>query len=255
MLLSFYPRVFVLLLARVAAITTMTPFFGERSDRRIKVLLAVVIAIALLPVVPPEWADAAMGIRTLPQMVLALLNELMLGAVVALVVRLFEGACSYAGSVMSRDCGLAMGRTIDPFNGASVALMEQMLRMLFVIMVLVTGAHLQLLKLVADSLLIIPPISMSWLDDGLARLGIYLGSRMFVMALQFALPLMASGFIVNSCFGMITRLAPEFNVLFLSMPVRLSAGIFFFGWVLRYGEGTYSRLIEGMLQNCYRVLT
>ena len=55
-------------------------------------------------------------------------------------------------------------------------------------------------------------------------------------------------------FGLVARLAPDFNILFLSLPVRLGMVILIYGLIFRYGAVFLDRIMQSMLEECARIL-
>jgi flagellar biosynthesis protein FliR len=251
--LGYYPIVVLLVLARVGAIVAMSPIFEGRVEPQIRIAMTLVITLALLPALPASWVAAAREVDTPLEMALALLNELLLGAALGLMCNLFLGACALAGELMGHGCSLTMAQTLDPLSGESSPAMDQVLRMLFVLLFLLGNGHLALLRLLGASFRSLPP-ALGWLDGAFGNRLVALSADMFTMGVCLALPLLAAALVVDVCFGLIARLAPEFDVLFLSLPVRLSVGLVLFGLVLRYSAGSFARMIEKMLNQFARVL-
>ncbi|MBA3967008.1 MAG: flagellar biosynthetic protein FliR, partial [Nitrospirales bacterium] len=103
---------FVVVLVRTAVILSALPLLGGQSvPNRIKIGLAVIIAILLMPVVtftlPPNWLEPA-------NLVIALGAELLVGLVLGLALRLLMTAVELAGSVMGFQVGFAMAGVLDP---------------------------------------------------------------------------------------------------------------------------------------------
>ncbi len=251
---GYYPQVLPLVFARVATIMTTVPFFGgEKISIPLKMAMAFVVTLVLLPVIPHEWTDIARQIHTLPDLTLAVLSEILLGAAVGLICHVFQGVVLTAGSVQGRSAGLMMARSMDPLSGASSGIMAAILQSLFVIMVLLNNGHLAILKLVSMSFTTTGH-SMQWMNDDFFGLIMSVGAIMFDWGLRMALPVMCAGLIVDVCMGLITKLAPDFQVLFLALPIRLCVGISLFGLVIRFSDDMFSRIIELMLLRCANVL-
>ena len=249
-----YPQVFLLTLARTAAIVFALPFFDVRLEVQIRVGVALAITLALLPVLPNSWVLAASGLHTMPDLLLAMLNEVLLGAAIGFICNLFVGACQMAGEIMGFSSSLSSAQSFDPFNGVSSPIMVQVMTTAFVLMILLSNSHLALLRMLATSFRTLPP-AMTWVTNGLAGHILTLGSNMFTLGIGMAMPVMAAALLVDTCFGLIAKLVPEVNILFLSLPVRLTIGFALFGLVLRCSAGSFSRLIQQMLEQCALVLT
>lgn len=243
-----------LVVARVAAVMGTVPFFGApKISAKLRMAMALVVAMVMIPVIPQEWTDAARQIHTLPELLLAVLSEILMGAGVGLVCHMFVGACTLAGSLVGRGCSLMMARTLDPLSGAPSAIMSAILQSLFILLVLLNNGHLVLLKLLSMSFMSVSQ-PMYWMQGDFFGLIMSLGAVMFEWGLKIAMPVLCASLIINVCMGLIARLAPDFNVLFLSLPVRLGVGISVFGFVLRFSNGIFGKMIEQMLMRCSNVL-
>ncbi len=251
--LGCYPQVFILTLARTGAIVFAMPFFEARLEVQIRIGIALAVTLALLPTLPPVWVQAASEITTLPAILLAMLNEVLLGGAIGLICNVFVGACQMAGELMGFSSSLNAAESLDPFSGLSSPAMEQILRILFVLIILLSNGHLALLRMLGASFRTIPPV-MTWISAGLGERILALGTSMFTLGLGLAIPIMAAALLVDVCFGLIARLAPEANILFLSLPVRLCIGLGLFGIVLRCSAGSFARLVEQMLEQCAKIL-
>ncbi len=251
---GYYPNVIPLVFARIATIMVTVPFFGSNQvSIPLKMAMAFVITMILLPVIPPEWTEIARGIHTLPDLVLALLSETLLGAALGFICHVFQGIVLMAGSIQGRSSSLMMARAMDPLSGTSSDIMATILQTTFVVMVLLNNGHLALLKMVSVSFTTTGH-SMQWMNDDFFGLIMSVGSIMFDWGLRMALPVMCAGLIVDVCMGLITKLAPDFNVLFLSLPIRLTIGISLFGLGIRFGDEMFGRIIDQMLLRCSNVL-
>jgi flagellar biosynthesis protein FliR len=252
---SYYPQTFLLVLARVLAIVGGAAIFGKGVvPPRIRVGLALVIALVFTPLVPPAWAQAASALNNLPELVFGMLGEVLLGAVISLICDLFMSVCLVAGQVAGFSSSLTMSEAIDPVNGFSNNILGTILQLTFFMLVLISNAHLLLLKLLFQSFVAVPP-QLGWLSRDLLGSLVSLGTMVFEWGVRLAAPVLAGVLIIDAGFGLISRLAPDFNILFLSLPVRLLSGMALIGLTLRFGGGFFSRLMEQMLAYCARVLT
>ena len=64
--------------------------------------------------------------------------------------------------------------------------------------------------------------------------------------MKLAIPVLTAALIVDACMGLISKLAPDFDILFLSLPVRLFVGIAAFGLLIRYGGNIFDSMVRDM---------
>ncbi|MFH0880234.1 MAG: flagellar biosynthetic protein FliR [Lentisphaerota bacterium] len=81
-----------------------------------------------------------------------------------------------------------------------------------------------------------------------------MGTLMFQWGLRFGLPVMAAILIVDACMGLVSRMAPDFDILFLSFPIRLFVGMAMLALTLRYSAGFFNNVIEITMRKCAAVL-
>jgi flagellar biosynthesis protein FliR len=250
-----YPQVFMLILTRLLAIVGGTTIFGRSLvSPRIRVGLAFGMAIVLTPVAPAAWVQSCASLNTVFSLLLAIVGEIMLGAAIALICDLFVAICLVAGYVAGMSSSFTMAEIVDPVNGTSNNVLGQLLQLTFWMVILANNGHLLLLKLLFFSFQSIPPQPL-WFNRDLAGDIVALGSQMFKWGFKLATPVVAAILLIDCAFGLVSRMAPDFNILFLSLPVRLLVGLMMFGLSFRFVETILLRLMEEMMAACARLLT
>jgi flagellar biosynthetic protein FliR len=110
-----------------------------------------------------------------------------------------------------------------------------------------------LIRLLFESFAVVPP-GGTLTATGLWTHLVAMGGIMFEWGVSLAAPLVAAALIVDVSMGLMARMAPDFEIMFLSLPVRLTIGLGLFGIVLRCSAGTFARITEQMLEQCARIL-
>jgi flagellar biosynthetic protein FliR len=249
-----WPQVFFLVLARVAGILNTVPFFwGYHASPAIRVASSLAVALVLTPLAPAPWLAAAAGMNTLFGVFLGMLGEVAFGAAVGLICNVCVATVTVGGSEIAQSAGLQMAEELDPQSGISNTIMTNLLNMIFLLVVVLGNGHLALLRLTAASFFYAGP-QLAWLHQGWVTGLISLGSDMFHWGLRIAAPVMAAMLVVNSGFALIARLAQEFDVLFLSIPVRLVVTFVVLGITLRFSQSVLQGIMNRMLEICARVM-
>ncbi|OGV65242.1 MAG: flagellar biosynthetic protein FliR [Lentisphaerae bacterium RIFOXYA12_FULL_48_11] len=248
--LEFYPQAVILLFSRMASLLISLPFFGgSQVPAPMKMGIAFAMSVVLFPQLSPEWISMAGQINTFFEMFIAMLNEILIGAGMGLLCNAFLAACTLAGNIIGMDTGLSMAQAMDPVNGVSGSILSSIIQYIGILMVLILGGHLVLMKILVVSLQTCA-VPMQWLNDGFIMALVSTGKDMFLFGLKLALPVVCISLLMNVCFGLISRLAPDFDILFLSLPVRLGIGLAVFGLTLRFAGGVFEGMIEAMLNRC-----
>lgn len=244
--LGYAPQLLVLMVARItSSLAVMRVAGGTGSFPAFRILMSLALATALAPMVPVSWVDAARQLTTVPAMLYAMLTEVLLGLALGLVFQCFLSACSIAGTLIGMGTSLSMARMVDPVTGGQALVPQQILQMLFVLLLLLGNAHLVLIGVVARSFETLPP-GAGLPCDGVALVA-NLGTIMLDWGLRLAMPVVAVALLLDACFGLVARLAPEFDILFLSLPIRLFVGLGAMGLAIRYGGGLLQEMIEKMV--------
>lgn len=252
--LAFYPQALLLVIARVASITAGTVVFGKSlAPMNVRILLAFAIAMVVTPLAPESWARTALAMNDLPSMAVGLLGEVLLGFTVSLICEMFVGVFVLAGFIMGWASSLTMSQEVDPVSGVENNTLGIVMQLVFLVLIWMHGGHLILLEIIVKSLQTVPP-TFAWLDGQVTETIVALGGLMFEWGVKLGAPVIAAAMILNAAMGLIAKMAPQFNILFLSLPIRLGSGILMMGFFLRYGSGHFREIIKEMLEYCYKLI-
>ena len=252
--LPLYPITVLLVLFRFTALVGMTAVFGRKLIS-VRIRMAIAIALTWFSVgrLPSEWALHCEGITTIGPLVIALLGEVLLGVALGLVCDMFFAILNVAGMVFGRESSLMMARMVDPTSGEEDVIVGTLFSILFSVLVLLWSGHLLLIKFVVKSFEVLPP-GFFWFRKELLEMYVTLGGDIFQWGLRFALPAMVGGLLVAVAMGLMAKMAPEFNVLFLSLPIRLSVGIGLLTLFVLYGRDPLYQVFETMMMHLKYVL-
>lgn len=213
--------VFVLASLRIALVFAALPApFGGVTPIRVRTAATVVAAIALvlpqlgeLPVVPMQ-----------PSVLLkAALNELILGGLIGLTVRLTLAAAEVAGTIAGQAMGLGFATSIDPTHGESILPTTHLLDMLATLIFFSLNCHHIVLRAISASFRAAP------IGQGLSHaLGygvVNLGTDLIARGLQIAAPVVGTMFIVQLGIAFVSRAAPRVHLFAFAFSVTIAAGI------------------------------
>ena len=108
----------------------------------------------------------------------------------------------------------------------------------------VDGHHLILMAL-GSSFVLIPPFS-GHLHPSLLTDGTQLMQNTFLLGLKLATPLMVSTVLVYLVLGILGRVMPQMNVLFLGFPLTISIGLLVLGFGLPLFALLFQQSILGL---------
>jgi flagellar biosynthetic protein FliR len=213
------PQVLVLLALRVGGLVLVAPVFSTKAVPATVRACIIVLLTALLQ--PVALAQAT----TIPQITPAtFVGETLVGFSLGLGAALLVGAASVAGDLMGIQIGLSGASILDPINNSSENVLGTFGNLFAITLLLSVDAHLVMIDAVARSVRLIP------IGSGLHAVGLYAmvhaGSVLFGLGLQFAAPVIAAVLVANTALAILTRAAPQLNVLSVAFPIQIGIGLF-----------------------------
>jgi flagellar biosynthetic protein FliR len=204
---------------RVGGLLMIAPILGAMFvPARVRVLLAMVLAVAMLPMIGARPEIEPLSVSGL----LAIAQEIVLGLAIGFVLKMAVEAAVLAGQLVSSGMGLSFAMVVDPQAGG-IPLLGRFYLIVASLLLLAANAHLQLIAILAESFRIIP-IGSGGIAPGEAHAIADFGALMFAGALRLSLPAVAAMLMVNVAFGVISRAAPTLNLFAVGFPVTLLMG-------------------------------
>ena len=144
---------FLLPLFRIASLLMVMPIIGTQLvPVRVRLYLAMAIALVLVPTLPPMPVIDALTVRSL----MLIAQEVLIGVMLGFTLQLFFHLFSVAGQIIAVQMGLGFASMIDPANGVSVPVLAQMLLMLVTLLFLAMNGHLVVFEVLAESFITLP---------------------------------------------------------------------------------------------------
>ncbi len=214
--------VYVLVVFRVAGMMLFMPLFGSGNiPRQVKALLCLVLAAALVPVVPmPEQVPES----TL-QLALGIGGEMMFGLSLGMVVSLVFITAQWAGEIIGQQMGLNMSEIFDPQFGAHGSVVSGMFFMLTTVIFLAMFGHHAVLRGLSDSFTALPLLSVA-VSPGIFDLLIGLLASATSLAVQLAAPMLLTMLVVDLVLGVVGKTMPQFNIMTAGLSMRSAIGMF-----------------------------
>jgi flagellar biosynthetic protein FliR len=180
----------------------------------------------------------------------------MVGFVIGLGAALLVGAAEAAGELMAIQIGLSGASIMDPVNQHQVPALGQMMQLTALALLLSLDLHLVMLDAVAASTRVLP-VGMEMDLAGGAMALVRTGSTLFVLGLRFAAPVVAAVLIANVALAILSRAAPQLNVLSVAFPLQIGIGLFALAAALPF-IGTFftgwATVYDGMVGGVLRIL-
>jgi flagellar biosynthesis protein FliR len=214
-------QLFLLALTRVLAIIIHVPVLaGPQVPNQVKIGLGALLAVVILPWQPLPAGTASM---TLLAWGVGIARELLIGTLAGYSAVLTFNALQIAGSLMSISAGFEAGRIINPsLESAGSSMQQFFLLTTMLIFFAINGHHLFLIGL--QRTFTILPINQP-LPNLTADYLVRLTAQMITVGVQLSLPVMGSLLLADITLGLLARVAPQVQVFFLGVPVKVGIGI------------------------------
>jgi len=233
-------------LLRISAMVSSMPVFGSRLlPKRLKVVLAIALTMAIAPHLPPiepiEIFSVNGGIVAIQQVLIGLA----MGFTLQLVFSVFV----LGGQVIALTMGLGFASLNDPASGVVVPTVSQFYTIFITLLFLAMNGHLVMIEVLANSFISLPVSQMGLDSEAVWKM---LGWAKFIFsgAVLMALPAMASLLIVNLGFGVMTRAAPQLNIFAIGFPVIMTIGFM----IMLLSLPSTIPLFENLLDSGYQLI-
>ena len=246
----------VLLFARVGGLVLVAPVFSTKTvPPAVKTAIVVLLTVLLQPLA----LSHAHGVPAITPA--TFIGETLVGFGLGLGAALMVGAASVAGDMMGVQVGLSGSAILDPINNSSENVLGTFANLFAVTMLLAVDAHLVMIDAVGRSLSVIS-LGSGLHSDGLLAM-VRSGSLLFGLGLQFAAPVIAAVLVANTALAILSRAAPQLNLLSVAFPVQIGVGLvalaasvpfigaFYNGWSGVYNQTLdhiFSALVRGVSQ-------
>jgi flagellar biosynthetic protein FliR len=217
-------------LVRILALITSAPLLGSSNiPTQVKLGLAMLLTILIIPVLPPTpQIDPGSGIG-----LIILLQQIVIGLAMGFSMRIIFSAVEMAGEIVGLQMGLGFATFFDPQQSSQVHLVGRFYGLFATLSFLAIDGHLQIIDLLTQSFTILP-IDTRGMAVTSFTLIVNWGTEIFMLGMRLALPLLTALLMTNLALGILTRAAPQLNIFAVGFPLTLAIGLLMMSWVLPY---------------------
>ena len=207
---------------RTLALFAGMPVFSQRQvPTRVRIGLALFIAVAAQPSLP---AMPVIPLDSLPQLLTAVAQQLLIGLAMGFAVRVVFAALEFAGELIGLQMGLNFAGFFDPSTGSQGTSSSRFLGSMVAFLFVAINGHLMLINSLVESFQAFPVGEEPFRFLRVAQPQVW-GAEIFRMGLWIALPLITMLMFVNLVLGIISRVAPQLNVFSVGFPLTVSVGL------------------------------
>ena len=222
----------MLIFSRIGAAMMLLPGFGEfYVMQRYRLLLALIIAALLTPVLGPTLPPLPAGAV---QLVTLVGGEVLVGLFMGTVARVLLSALDTAGTVVSLQLGLSAAQVFNPMLAQQAPVASSFYSVLGVLLMFLTDLHHLLLRALVDSYEVFTPGALPPLGD-FSQMVTQSVAAAFRLGIELAAPFIVLGTLFFVAIGVIGRLVPQLQILFVTQPLQIMGGLVAFGLVLASG--------------------
>lgn len=216
--------------ARMLSFLIVVPFFGGAAvPGRVKVATATAFVVILYPSLAAGLPAGGAALPFGPMGFIALLaKEAFVGFTLGFVSSLVFEAVQVAGRIIDFQRGSTMAELFAPQLQTRVSELGQFKLQLAIVIFLSIGAHHFFIGALLRSFELIPALGFPRLVAGWSP-GVEfitkLTGSVLAIGVQLAAPAMIALLLTDLFFGIVNRVAPQINVFFLSLPVKMVVGL------------------------------
>ncbi len=221
------------ILLRLSVILFMLPIFTYgQIPNNLKVGLILSLTLMIYPLVSQDMKPIPLSPLPLSSVVV---GEVVFGILFSLSMLLIMTAFQFAGELIGFETGLGFAQVADP-SGRQETVLGVWTQLLAIMVFFSLNGHLVVLRLIIESFKTVPVGSFE-LDAAIFGKMLHLSGLLFVLAVKLAAPFMAVLILVQVGLGLLSKFAPQINILATSFPITITIGIFFMGLMVAvWGE-------------------
>lgn len=205
--------------ARIVGLMLADPLLSSKSiPKRYKAGFALFLTVLLAPVLPPMPDVPVLS----AQGTLIAMQQLLIGIIIGVVMRIAITAVEMAGFLMGSQMGLGFAMFFDPQHSAQVPAVSRVLTVFATLLFLTFDGHQVLIATLAESFRLMPvgtPLPAATFQ----AVAVW-GGQLFAWGVWLSLPVVGTLLVINLAIGVMTRAAPQFNVFSFGFPVTLFIG-------------------------------
>jgi flagellar biosynthetic protein FliR len=242
---------FLLIVARLSVLFVFSPILARRDiPGLVKVGLSLLLAVIVINFHHPAQAYPYDNLYALAFAVIA---ELSVGLVIGFITSLFFNLVFTAAHVMDLQIGFSMAQMFDVSVGGQVAVTSGFLNFILIVSFITSGAFTTLIETMVLTFERIP-VGMGILRPEAVELVVEVFLRTFAMAVQVAMPLLASALLLEVALGVIVRTAPQMNVFVVGIPLKVFLGLIVLALMLPVFANFTRIIFDWMFEYIYEML-
>jgi flagellar biosynthesis protein FliR len=241
-----YFQIFLMVFIRILGLFISAPFYsGAAMPMRFKLPFAFFISLLAAPLV------IGMGVKAPADLVdfgVRMISGFVFGAGVGIFVYMIVSAFQVSAQIFSIQMGLGMNEVFDPISDTQVPAIGNVLGILIILLLLRVDGQFYMIQMIIDSFQKVDLITVS--TAGMLLKGLLSAViAMFEIGLKISLPIIGITLLMDVAMGIISRVAPQFNVMIMGFNIKLLVGFGALWLILPAVIDLGGSVIKHMIQN------
>ena len=239
---------FLLIAVRALAMIEVAPLLNSESIPQVaKISLAGFAAYASFSsALIRNWVIAPFGLS----FVFLVIGEAIIGIIIGFFLAIIFAAFSTAGQFFSLQMGFGASETFDPLSQIENPLLGQYLNIVaMLVFVTIDGFRELFLGGFLRSLQSINVMSLISGRENIVSMVLAGLSKLFLDALIIALPILGTLFLISLSTGLISKAAPQINILSEGFPISITVAFVLIYSALPFMTEAFSRVIGSGFDN------
>jgi flagellar biosynthetic protein FliR len=211
----------LLVMIRIGAIMAVAPFFASSViTYRMRFILSFWLTVLMAPLL---INTLKVNITTnFLQFSFFAMEQALIGLIIGFMASSVFSAFQLSGQYFSIQIGFGMNEVVDPIGQVSIPIVGQFINLMSILIFLaINGPHL-IIQTLYLSFKILPMAVWNSISSALllkTAAKAFVG--MFLIAFKLAIPVMGTIFVISTAMGLLTKVAPQMNVMMLSFPLKI----------------------------------
>ena len=244
-------QLMLVIFVRLIGLFVTAPFFsGTAVPFRVTMGLGFFISLICLPVV------AATNV-TIPKDIVdygwMLLVNFVIGAGIGFVIFIISTAFQTAAQIFSIPMGMGMNEVVDPLSQIQIPAVGNLLAIMLIFLLIRIDGHIYMIQLIVESFKRISTLNLQSLD--LIMKGMSDGVMVMIdISLRISMPIIFISLLLDMAMGLISKVAPQLNVMVMGFNIKLLLGFFVLWLALPTIVELGATVVNGFLQSAYELI-
>lgn len=248
LLFSEIYRFFFIFLRLGTALMLMPGFSSSYVNSRFRLSIALITSVVLLPFLNDYIPQPA---TSMTENIRLFFLEIGYGCILGIIMQLLYFSINLCGNFAGQATGFANAQMFDPTTQNQSIITETFLSILAITVIFASDLHHTMLSAVIESYQVWP-VGLNFPVEDAADFISQTLNKSFIIGFKLGSPFIAFMLIFYTGMGLLSRLMPQLNIFFLSLPLQIYLGLSLLlitssvivMWFCQYFEDELNRFIQ-----------